>query len=359
MFQTEITRMLDIRHPILQAPMAGGPTTPDLAAAVSNAGGLGSIGAGYLAPDRIRDTIREIRQRTDRPFGINLFVPEQPCTSEATIAEMNDFLNSFRVELGIASNPSTPKSAESFEDQIRILLEESVPVVSFTFGMPSEDVIQALKARGTTVLGTATTVEEAQALEAAGVHAIVAQGSESGGHRGTFLKDAADALIGTMALVPQVVEHVSVPVVAAGGIMDGRGLIASLALGASAIQMGTAFLASPESGAHPAYKQKIMSSTEDCTEVTYAYSGKAARGIRTKFMEEFRNYQGAIPPYPIQNAMTRDIRQTAAQANLPEYMSLWAGQGLRLADDRSAASIIDRTIEQANDVVGMISTLGK
>lgn len=359
MFQTKISRMLDIRHPILQAPMAGGPTTPDLVATVSNAGGLGSLGAGYLTPDQIRNAIREIRQRTDRPFGVNLFVPEPPRASEAAIAEMNGFLNTFRAELGIASKPAIPTVAYSFEDQVQILLEENVPVFSFTFGIPSTDVLQALKARGTTVLGTATTVEEAEALDAAGVDAIVAQGSEAGGHRGTFLKDAADALIGTMALVPQVVEHVSVPVVASGGIMDGRGLVAGLALGASAIQMGTAFLASPESGAHPAYKQKIMSSTEDGTEITYAYSGKAARGIRTKFMEEFRNYQGTIPPYPIQNGMTRDIRQAAAQANLPEYMSLWSGQGLRLADDRSAAAIIKRTMDQAYDVVGMISTLGK
>lgn len=358
MLQTEITRILNITHPILQAPMAGGPTTPDLVAAVSNAGGLGNLGAGYLTPDQIRSTIREIRKRTERPFGVNLFVPEQPLTSEETIAEMNGYLNKFRMELGIASNPSIPKFVETFEEQFQVLLDESVPVFSFTFGIPSLHLIQALKQRGTMVLGTATTVEEAKELEAAGVHAIVAQGSEAGGHRGTFLKSAADSLIGTMALVPQIVEHVSVPVVASGGIMDGRGLVASLVLGASAVQMGTVFLASPESGAHVAYKQKIMSSNEDSTEITYAYSGKAARGIRTNFMNQFHLYPGTIPDYPIQNVMTRDIRQVAAKANNPEYMSLWAGQGLRLANDRSAAVIIKQTMDQANDLVQKISNLG-
>jgi len=355
MFQTKLTSALNIEYPILQAPMAGGPTTPDLVAAVSNSGGLGNLGAGYLTPEQIRSAILEIRQRTDRPFGVNLFVPEQPSVSEETIAGMNDLLNQYRVELGIATNPSIPKLSEMFEEQTQVLLEENVPVFSFTFGILKQEVIQTMKKRGIFVVGTATTVEEAMQLESAGVDAIVAQGSEAGGHRGTFLRNAADALIGIMALVPQIADHVSVPVVASGGIMDGRGLVASLTLGASAVQMGTAFLASPESGAHAAYKQKVMSSNEDCTEVTCAYSGKAARGIRTKFMNDLRFYRGTIPAYPIQNALTRDIRQAAAKANNPAYMSLWAGQGLRLATDRAAAATIKQTIEQANDLLKRMS----
>ncbi|TYP74483.1 nitronate monooxygenase [Paenibacillus methanolicus] len=356
--ETELTRKLNIQYPILQAPMAGGPTTADLVASVSNAGGLGSLGAGYLSPDQIRHAIKEIKQRTDRPFGINLFIPEPSMTHQDNIADMNNHLDTFRAALGIAPNPSIPKAAESFEEQVQVVLEEHVPVFSFTFGIPSREIILSMKQRGIVVIGTATTVHEAIDLETAGVDAIVAQGSEAGGHRGTFLTSTADARIGTMALVPQMVDHVTVPVIASGGIMDGRGLVASLALGASAVQMGTAFLASAESGAHAAHKQKILSSGEDSTEVTNAYSGKAARGILTDFMKDMRDYPGTVPAYPIQNALTRDIRQAAAKAGNPEYMSLWAGQGLRLATDQPTADIVKRSVEEAVLLIKNMGNLG-
>lgn len=356
-FETELTRTLNIRYPIFQAPMAGGPTTPDLVAAVSNAGGLGNLGAGYLSPEQIRGAILKIRELTDKPFGINLFVPEQPEEDEEAAVQMMDYLNKYRAKLGIAQNPSITKFSESFEEQVQVLLEEKIPVFSFTFGIPSQNVIQAMKQRGTFVIGTATTVDEAKQLDVAGVSAIVAQGCEAGGHRGTFLNKVSESLIGTMALVPQIADQVSVPVIASGGIMDGRGLVAGLALGAGAVQMGTAFLACPESGAHETYKQTILSSHEDSTEITIAYSGKAARGIRTKFMKDLHQYPGTIPAYPIQNALTRDIRQAAAKANDPEYMSLWAGQGLRLANNQSAAAIIKQTIKQAEAWLTRVSSI--
>ncbi|MED1792094.1 NAD(P)H-dependent flavin oxidoreductase [Brevibacillus nitrificans] len=355
MHETVLTRILKIRYPIIKAPMAGGIDTPDLVAAVSNAGGLGSLGGGYLTPDQLREAIQEIKKRTQRPFGVNLFVPEEQSESEEMINQMTDYLNFYREELGIPLSPLIKKSAESFEEQVQVLLDEKVPVFSFTFGIPSPDVIQAFKQNGTVVIGTATTVEEAKQLEVSGVDAIVAQGSEAGGHRGTFLKSAAQSLVGIMALVPQMVDHVSIPIIAAGGIMDGRGLVASLSLGASAVQMGTAFLAGPESGAHTVYKQKVLKENEDATEVTFAYSGKAARGIQTEFMNDMHLYTGEIPAYPIQNVLTRDIRQAAAKANNPEYMSLWAGQGLRLATDDTAAKIVEQTMEQARAAVKKIS----
>lgn len=357
MLETGFTRLVNIRYPIVQAPMAGGPTTPALVASVSNAGGLGSLGAAYLTPEQLRNTIGEIRQLTDRPFGVNLFVPVQPTVSEETIRRMTEHLNQYRAALGIEQNPSIGKFAESFDEQVQVLLEEKIPAFSFTFGIPPHDVIQAMKNQGTVVIGTATTVDEAKQLEAAGVDAIVAQGSEAGGHRGTFLKDAAESLIGTMALVPQVVDHVSVPVIASGGIMDGRGLVASLSLGAGAVQMGTAFLACPESGAHAAFKERVLAENEDATQITTAYSGKAARGIRTEFMNAMNEYSDAIPAFPVQNAMTKDIRQAAAKKNNSEYMSLWAGQGLRLATNHSAADIVRQTVDQANALVKWISTL--
>ncbi|AET57166.1 nitropropane dioxygenase / trans-enoyl-CoA reductase family protein [Paenibacillus terrae HPL-003] len=357
MFETDLTRSLKIRYPIFQAPMAGGVSTPELVAAVSNAGGLGNLGGGYLTSEQLRSEIQKIKQRTDQPFGVNLFVPEQSEESEEAIYRMTDYLNKYRIKLGTAQNPSILKFSESFEEQVQVLLEERVPVFSFTFGTPSQDVIQTMKQHGIFIIGTATTVDEAKQLEAVGADAIVAQGSEAGGHRGTFMKDPSHALIGTMAIVPQIVDHVSIPVIAAGGIMDGRGLAASLALGAAAIQMGTAFLACPESGAHETYKQKILSTNEDSTEITRAYSGKAARGIQTKFMIDMHQYPGTIPAYPIQNSMTRDIRLAAAKANNPEYMSLWAGQGLRLAGDQPAASIVKQTVDQASILVEKLSSI--
>jgi len=359
MLETELTRKLKIEYPIVQAPMAGGPTTPDLVASVSNAGGLGSLGAGYLAPEQIRKAIREIKQRTDRPFGVNLFVSEQSSTPEDAIAAMNDYLNRYRSKLGVAPFPSIPDFAETFEDQVQVVLEEKVSVFSFTFGIPSPDIIQSMRRSGIIVVGTATTVEEAIALEAAGADAVVAQGSEAGGHRGSFLTGTADALIGTMALVPQTVDRVSIPVIASGGIMDGRGLVASLALGASAVQMGTAFLTTAESGAHPSHKEKILTSSEDSTEVTSCYSGKAARGILTEFMKDMRGYEGTIPAYPIQNALTREIRQAAAKASNPEYMSLWAGQGLRLARNLGSAQIVEKTVSEACLLIDSMSNRGK
>ncbi len=357
--ETSFTRKLGIAHPIVQAPMAGGPATPELAAAVSNAGGLGSLGAGYWSPTQIREAIRDVKRRTDRPFAVNLFVPER-AGAKATadeIAVMNAHLNTYRARLGIAPNPALPPYAVSFEDQVQVLLEEEVPVFSFTFGIPSAEAIAAMKRRGIVIVGTATTVEEGIQLEAAGVDAVTAQGAEAGGHRGTFLGEAGDALIGTLALVPQLADRVSVPVIASGGIMGGRGLAACLALGASAVQMGTAFLASPESGAHAAHKRLVLSSAEDATAITDAYSGKAARGIRTDFMRDMRGYPGAIPDYPIQNALTRDIRQAAAQADDPSLMSLWAGQGLRLATGQAAADIVRRMVAEAQAAIGKLSGL--
>jgi nitronate monooxygenase len=359
MLSTRFTKLVDVKYPIIQAGMAGGITTPEMVAAVSNAGGLGTLGAGYLTPDDLRSAIHKVKEMTDRPFAVNLFVPQEIVFSEDDVRQMNQYLDSIRAEFGIERRPSIEKYAEAFDDQIQVVLDERVPVFSFTFGIPSHDILVQLKHKGIIVIGTATTVKEAVELEAAGVDAIVVQGSEAGGHRGTFLSDVNHSLIGTMALVPQVVDQVSVPVIAAGGIMDGRGLIASLALGASAVQMGTAFLACPESGAHKLYKQRVLNSPDDATEITYAYSGKAARGIRTKFMDAMKEYRGNIPPYPVQNSLTRDIRQAAAKRNDPEYMSMWAGQGLRLATDRSAERIVRETVEQALGLLHQLTSLGQ
>lgn len=360
--RTALTRLLGIEHPIIQAPMAGGPTTPALAAAVSNAGGLGTLGAAYLAPDTLRREIAAVRALTDRPFGVNLFVPETPgmtATAER-IARAQSLLNPLRAELGLPPSPDVPPHTDSFADQLAVVIAERVPVLSFTFGIPAREHLDALRAAGILTVGTATTVAEGVALARAGVNAIVGQGSEAGGHRGTFTPDAASAeraLVGTLALIPQLVDAVRVPVIAAGGIADGRGLLATLALGAAGAQMGTAFLACPESGAHPQHKAAVLAATDEDTVITRAFSGRSARGIVNHFIEALRPHEAEVAPFPMQNALTRDIRQAAARADRGEYLSLWAGQAARLAAARPAAEVVRETVEQAERLLRQLGAI--
>jgi nitronate monooxygenase len=344
--KTRVTQAIKIQHPVVQAPMAGGPTTPELVAAVSNAGGLGSLGAAYLSPNTLREQVWEIRRRTEAPFNVNLFVPSPFEADPERIERSDKLLEPYREELGIQA-PETPSSfEESLDDQLEVVLEESVPVFSFTFGVPNEEQLRRLRDAGIITVGTATSVREGLRLEESGVDVIVAQGGEAGGHRGTFLGDFRDALIWTMAIVPQMVDTLSVPVIAAGGIMDGRGL-AAIVLGAEAAQMGTAFLACEESGTHPEFKKAVLGAAEDETAVTRVFSGRAARGIKNRFLVEVGEYEEELPPFPVQNALTRDVRAAAQRQGRPEFMSLWAGQAVRLFRAATAAQIVEDVVEGA------------
>lgn len=349
--KTAICNELNIQFPVIQAGMAG-TATAALAAAVSSAGGLGTVGAAYMSPETIRNSIREIRDRTDKPFGVNLF-----CTKEqgsmAGFEKVQHVLNRFRKDLGMKETFDFEKPPQIFEEQFQVLIEEKVPVISTAFGLLPPDKMEQAKKAGSKVISMVTTVNEAIAAEKAGVDIIVAQGSDAGGHRGTFDIGAHPngANVGTFSLVPQVVDHVTVPVVAAGGIMDGRGLIAALALGAAGVQLGTAFLISKESVAHPVYKKALSESTEESTVITKSFSGRPARGIKNTFIQEF---EAAAEPlaFPVQNALTNDIRKAAAEKNRPEYMSLWAGQATRLLrSDEHAAQILENIMEEANQVL--------
>jgi nitronate monooxygenase len=347
---TRATEKLDIEHPVIQAPMAGGVTTPELVAAVSEAGGLGSIGAAYLSPRAMREAVRRTRELTDRTFAVNLFVPQPFEEASGRVARANELMESYRDELGIDPPGRIDEYAPAFEEQFEVVLEEGVPIFSFTFGALESGLVGRLKEKGTTVVGTATTVEEAKRLQADGTDLIVAQGAEAGGHRGTFLGGFEEAMVGTMALVPQVVDALTVPVIAAGGIMDGRGLAAALALGAEAVQMGTAFLVCEESGAHPAYKEAVLGAAEYRTILTRAFSGRPARGIENRFLREMREQEGELPPYPVQNAWTKDIRGAAQEQDRPEFMSLWAGQAARLGRPMSAAELTRKVAQGAADI---------
>jgi nitronate monooxygenase len=342
---------LGIVHPIIQAPMGGGGSTPALAAAVANAGGLGSLAAAYLTRAQIGEAASEIRRRTNKPFNVNLFAGGWSATQGEGFdpAPMLAIMRRHHDALGLPPPAAPAPSADPFPAQFEAVLAARVPIFSFTFGIPAPAMMERLKAQGTTILGTATTVEEARRLAASGVDAIVTQGSEAGAHRGTFAGPFEAALIGGLALVPQIVDAVpGIPVIASGGIMDGRGIIAARALGAAAVQMGTAFLACDEAGIPEVYKAALTSASEDATKITRAFSGRPARGIVNTFMKDAEQDGGAaILPYPLQNALTRPMRNEAAKAGDAERLSLWAGQGARLARRLPAAELVRRLVAES------------
>jgi nitronate monooxygenase len=305
--ETALASRLGLRLPIIQAPMAGGPSTPELAAAVSNAGGLGSVAGAMLPPDDLRAMIRQVRAATDAPFAVNLFAP-LPVPSSRGVEQWSEVT-------GVAR--PAPPPALRFEDQLAALVSERVPVFSFTFGIPALSGFDGL------TMGTATTVAEAVALERAGVDVVVAQGYEAGGHRGTFLGPVDRSLIGTLVLVPRVVDAVSVPVVAAGGIMDGRAIAAALALGAQAVQVGTAFLNCPEAGTNPAHRRALAEETT----VTRVLTGRHARAVHTPLVDRLERSGLEPPDYP-----------------LPRFLSpeppMLVGQGGAMARSLPAAELL-------------------
>jgi nitronate monooxygenase len=358
MLRTVLTERLGLRHPIIQAPLAGGGDTPALVAAVSEAGALGFIGAAYLTPSQILEASRAVRARTARPFGVSLFVPLRPADVPEDARFALERVAPYYAELGLPPPTAPASTADAFEDQLAAALDSGASVFSFTFGMLPASAVEAVKRRGMFLIGTATTVEEAIALENAGADAVVTQGSEAGGHRATFTADFDAAMVGTIALVPQVADAVRVPVIASGGIMDGRGIAAALALGASAVQMGTAFLTCDEAGVPEAYKAAILGAGEDQTRLTRAFSGRPARGIVNRFMRDMDrpDASAAILPFPLQNALTRPLRSAAARQGRAEFLSLWAGQGLRLARRQPAADLVARLASEAAATVGRLAS---
>ena len=352
--RTSLTTRLGMKCPIIQAPLAGGGDTPALVGAVCNAGGLGFVGAAYLSPEQIGNAAHEVRARTTKPFGISLFAPlaapELPVNPKPALERVAPFFS----ELGLPPPVLDASPHQSFDEQLAAALESDAAVFSFTFGILPRQAIESIKNRGMFLIGTATTVDEAIALEKAQVDAIVAQGSEAGGHRATFGSEFESGMIGTISLVPQVADAVAVPVIASGGIMDGRGIAAALALGASAVQMGTAFLTCEEAGIPDVYKRAILQAREDETRLTRAFSGRPARGIVNRFMMEFEasDASGDILPFPLQNDLTRPLRSAAAKLGRAEFLSLWAGQGIRLAQRCMAAQLVECLALETETAIG-------
>ncbi|WP_171161680.1 nitronate monooxygenase [Streptomyces sp. I05A-00742] len=331
------------RHPIVQAPMAGGGSCPPLAAAVSEAGGLGFLAAGYKTPAAMYEEIKQLRARTSRPFGVNLFMPQPPAADPAAVEVYAEQL------AGEATWYDTPlcdwdrATDDAYEAKLAILLDDPVPVVSFTFGCPSADDLAALAAAGTRTVVTVTSVAEARAAREAGADALCVQGIEAGGHQGTHRDDpqadGAGAGAGLLALLTEVRETVPLPLIAAGGLMRGAQIAAVLAAGARAAQLGTAFLVCPESGASDLHKRALTDPLFTGTEVTRAFSGRPARGLVNRFIREHGPYAPAA--YPQVHYLTAGLRKAAAAAGDPQAVNLWAGQGHRLARDLPAARLVE------------------
>jgi nitronate monooxygenase len=352
--ENRLTAMLGIKYPIIQGPL-GGLSSQRLAAIVSNGGGLGSFGAHTLTPGAIGETAAQVRALTSRPFAVNLWVSmEDPGARESNARSFEQSLSpitTFLRELGAPTPAYQDYNPASFDDQARAVLQAKVPVFSFIFGVPPVELLKQCRSLGIVTIGTATTVDEAVALEGAGLDAIVASGFEAGGHRGAFLGRAEDSLIGTMSLVPQVVDAVEVPVIAAGGIADARGVIAALALGAEGVQIGTAFLASEESGANPLHRAALRGPAARDTGLTRGFSGRLARGIRNKLMEELNREGTLILPYPLQRALIKNVAVAAEQAGRPDLMPLWAGQSAGIPSNPDAAAFLTSLIEEVSAAV--------
>ncbi|MBL8556688.1 MAG: nitronate monooxygenase [Phenylobacterium sp.] len=334
--------------PIVQAPMVGA-SLDRLALAVSAAGGMGTLAAGALAPDDIATAIGAMKAASDRPFGVNLLMAPRASPDAAIVAAALERLAPWYAELGEPLPDAPNQYAPDFEAQLAAIVAAAPPVASFTFGILARDQVTALRAAGTCVVGTATSVAEARAWAEVGADGVCAQGFEAGGHRGHFLAELDASLVGTMALVATIRAAVDLPVIAAGGIMDGRGVAAALALGASAAQMGTAFLLAEEATTSKPWRRALSEAGDEATRLTRAFTGRYARGVENRFMRLMHGVQADVPAYPVQNRLTQPLRAAAAKSDDPEMLSLWAGQAVSLARPGAAGDMVRRWWAEARD----------
>jgi nitronate monooxygenase len=346
---TRVNERLGIAYPVIQGPFGGGLSSTKLAATVSNAGGLGSYGADGLSPVDIGTLVKEMRSLTQQPFAVNLWVPQRD--GQQSNAHAFDYgqaiLHDYYEELGIDA-PTRPRDfIENYEAQVEALLEARPPVFSFVYGLPDASVLDACRSSGIVTLGTATTADEAILLDNAGVDCIIASGFEAGGHKGSFLKSPDESLMGTFALVPQVVDQVVAPVVAAGGIADARGIKAAFALGAEGVQIGTAFLACQESGALDGHRQMLFGNAGKNTLLTKVLTGRLARTMANRFVEEMRQHESKLPPYPEQSWLTGTLKTAAISQGKVDLIALWAGQAAPLLRFKDAKLLFDDLVKKA------------
>jgi nitronate monooxygenase len=347
--ETRVSSLLEIEYPIIQGPL-GGLSTQRLTATVSNFGGLGSFGAHGLSASAIKDVIAEIRALTTKPFAINLWVSMEDegartSGSESFSRSLAPLAGHIQA-LGGTLPTHEPYMPIKFEDQVRVLLDAKIPVFSFIYGIPPKEILDECHAQGILTIGTATTPDEAIVLEQAGVDLIAASGFEAGGHRGSFLLPSEESLTGTFSLIPQVADAVSIPVVAAGGIADARGIVAALVLGAEGVQIGTAFLPTEESGASVHHRNAILSGKARRTGLTRGFTGRLARGIHNQLLEELNRSGVDVLPYPLQRGLVRNLSVLADKAAKPELIPAWAGQSASLSKQSDATTLLQTLVSE-------------
>lgn len=348
-------RRLGLAAPIIQGPFGGGLSSLALAAGVSNAGGLGSFGVHHLDGAAIAATAAALRQHTDKPFALNLWLPhrsDQMSWSDEQFARIAELFRSHFDSLDLPLPQQPTATWPCFDEQLEAVLQARPAVFSFVYGVPSEQAVERCRSAGILTLGTATSVAEARALEAAGVDAVVASGFEAGGHRVAFLADPEEGLIGTLALVPQVVDALHIPVVAAGGIADGRGVAAALCLGAQAVQIGTAFLACRESGTSDLHRQALLDPNSPGTALTRAFSGRLARGIRNRLLEDLAASQHLLAGYPAQGEFASLLKPAALAQGRSDLLALWSGQSAPLLRDTELAALWRRLLTGTDALLG-------
>ncbi len=346
--RTELIDLLQIEHPLLQAPM-GGESTPQMAIAVGNAGGLGGLGCSYMSNDEISEKVAQIRHGTSAPFNLNFFVHAPPVENPNVYTQTCERLEPFYTELGIEEFPH-PLAApcDTFtQSRLECLLDLRPRVVSFHFGLPDIAMVRALQDTGCLVISSATTVAEARWLDAAGIDAIIAQGWEAGGHRGTFQVSPDDFGVGGLALIPQVVDAVEIPVIAAGGISDGRGIAAALVLGASAVQLGSAFLSCPEANIDDTYREALQKTSDDATRLTSAFSGRPARAMNNRYIESMAQSRAPLPDYPTMYSFSDPLSLAGEETATPGFEFYLWGQAAALNRECSTTDLMNLLVKEA------------
>jgi nitronate monooxygenase len=351
-------KLCGIELPIIQAPMAGAALS-EMVVAVSEAGGLGSLACALLSVENVRKELESIRRRTSRPINANFFCHQSPRKDHAREINWRRRLDGYYIQLHVDSNTSFPHSARApFDEKMCDLVMESHPeVVSFHFGLPDKNLLLRIRKSGAKILSSATSVDEARWLEDQGCDAIIAQGFEAGGHRGMFFTEDVSTQVGTMALVPQVVDAVKVPVIAAGGIADARGILAAFALGASAVQIGTAYLHCPEAQISPLYRQALKDAKDNETAITNVFTGRPARAILNRFMREVGPMSDLAPEFPLAAATLAPLRAKSESAGSDDFTSLWSGQAARLSRELPAAELTRQLAAETLENLRLLQTV--
>jgi nitronate monooxygenase len=343
-----LMRLIGIEHPIIQAPMAGA-NLAEMAIAVSEAGGLGSLPCAMLGAEDARAELSKIRRGTSKPINVNFFCHRPPPIDEAREAAWRKKLSPYYLELGLDPDAPPPRAVRApFDEAMCGVVEEFRPeVVSFHFGLPDNALLLRVRKTGAKILSSATCVDEARWLADQGCDAIIAQGFEAGGHRGVFLTDDASRQVGTMALVPQVVDAVKIPVIAAGGIADARGIVAAFALGASAVQLGTAYLFCPEATISSVYRGALRMAKDDATALTNVFTGRLARGLTNRLIREVGPLSDIAPSFPLASGPVLPLRSKAEATGSGDFSPLWSGQAAALGRELSAAALTKRLAGEA------------